>query len=226
MEALYLKVLEKSDIFRGFKQEEISELFDSINYRIKSYSQNEIIASEGDKIRELAIVLSGEVNVEKIYITGKVIKIKKMIQGDLIGHVSVFSDFNFYPSSITANNSVTILYIPQEDIINTCRSNVMFLNNFMRLISNQTIYLSNKLRFISYETIRKKLCYFILEEYKKQGSLKIKVYLKRKEMAETFGVTRPALSNELIKMKNDGLIDYKKNIIEIKDVYEIENELL
>jgi len=224
MESIF-KELENSQLFIGFNHNDIKELFGSINYRIKKYSKNEIIAFEGDEIDELGIILSGEVYVEKVYVTGKVIKVKKLSKGELVGHASVFSDYNYYPCTIVAKNDLEILYIPQDKIVDICLSSRQFLNNFIRLISNQTVYLSNKLKFISYDTIRKKISHYILDEYKKQKTFKLAVSITRKEMAETFGVTRPALSNEMINMKNEGLIEYKDNMIEIKNLDLLKQEL-
>ncbi|WBW97324.1 Crp/Fnr family transcriptional regulator [Oceanirhabdus sp. W0125-5] len=224
MESIY-KELESSQLFIGFNHEGIKELFKSVHYRTKNYSKNEIIAYEGDEIKELGIILSGEVYVEKVYVTGKVIKVKKLTKGELVGHASVFSDYNYYPCTIVAKNDLQILYIPQDKITDICLSSRQFLINFIRLISNQTVYLSNKLKFISYDTIRKKIVDYLLKEYKKQKTCKVIVSFSRKEMAEVFGVTRPALSNEMINMKNDGLIEYRDNIIEIKDLELLKIEL-
>ncbi|MCM1991860.1 Crp/Fnr family transcriptional regulator [Oceanirhabdus seepicola] len=224
MESIF-KVLENSQLFIGFTHKDIKDLFQSIDYRIKKYSRNQIIAYEGDEIEELGIILSGEVYVEKVYVTGKVIKVKKLSKGELVGHASVFSDYNYYPCTIVAKNDLEILYIAQDKIADICLSSRQFLTNFIKMISNQTVYLSNKLKFISYDTIRKKISDYLLKEYKKQKSLKLIVPLTRKEMAEVFGVTRPALSNEMINMKNEGLIEYKDNMIHIKNLELLKQEL-
>ena len=57
-----------------------------------------------------------------------------------------------------------------------------------------------------------------MEEYKKQGSNVIKVPLSRKEMAEHMGIQRPSLSRELIKMREEGIIEFDKKTITIKDM--------
>ena len=45
--------------------------------------------------------------------------------------------------------------------------------------------------------------------------------MDRNELAQTLGTQRPSLSRELSKMKNDGIIDFNKNIIDIKDLNRI-----
>ncbi len=45
----------------------------------------------------------------------------------------------------------------------------------------------------------------------------IQLGMTRKKMAESLGVSRPALSHEMMHMKKDGLIDYVNQSIEILD---------
>jgi len=63
----------------------------------------------------------------------------------------------------------------------------------------------------------------ILEEYKKQKNLKIKMPYSRKEMAEQLGVPRPSLSRELLNMKSEGIIDCDRNYITILDMDRFED---
>ncbi len=122
-------------------------------------------------------------------------------------------------------NKYRNLKIYDENVINMCMDNREFLNNFLRILSNQIVYLSERLKLISCGTIRKKIINYLLMEYKKQKTLKIKVFMTRKKMSEIFGVTRPALSNEMIIMKKEGLIEYKGDVIEIIDIFKLEKEL-
>ncbi|SHG94094.1 Crp/Fnr family transcriptional regulator [Tepidibacter thalassicus] len=219
------KELENSELFKGFDSEQIHNMLKKINYKIEEFSKGEVIAMEGENVESLGIVLSGEINVNKMYENGKQFQVKKIVCGDLIGHGFVFSDINYYSSTLISNDYSKILFISNENIIDLCMGNRKFLSNFVRLLSNQVIYLSERLKFISCGTIRQKIINYLLTEYKKQKTLKIKIFVTRKKMAEIFGVTRPALSNEMIRMKKEGLIKYKEDIIEIIDIYKLEEEL-
>ena len=94
----------------------------------------------------------------------------------------------------------------------------MFLKEFLTLLSLKSVTLSSKLNQISLKTIRQKICEFILIEYKKNGSLKIKLNMTKREWADRMGVQRPSLSRELLEMKKMGLIDYDFSYIYVKDL--------
>ena len=78
---------------------------------------------------------------------------------------------------------------------------------------------------LTMENIRQKISDFLREEYKKQKSHTIKVSLSRQEMSEHMGIERPSLSRELGRMREEGIIEFDKKTIIIKDM-EALNHLL
>lgn len=226
---IYLKSissrLENTELFKGFDSKQINNLLAKLDYTIKEFNKGEIIAIEGDEIKELGLVLFGEIDVKKLHENGKMLQVKKLISGDSLGHANIFSDINYYSSTLIASNNSKVMFIPNEAIVDLCMSNRQFFHNFVRILSNQIVFLSNRMKFISSGKIRKKIINYLFTEYKKQNNSKIKVSVTRKKMAEIFGVSRPALSNEMILMKKEGLIEYKDNIIEILDFHKLEKEL-
>lgn len=219
------KLLIDSQLFKDFDREQINNLLEKLDYKIKDFNKGEIIAFEGDEIKDLGLVLSGEIDVKKLHENGKMLQVKKLVSGDSLGHASIFSDINYYSSTLISNNNSKVMFIPNEAIVDMCMGNRQFFENFVRILSNQIVFLSDRMKFISSGKIRKKIINYLLTEYKKQNNLKIKVSVTRKKMAEIFGVSRPALSNEMILMKKDGLIAYKDSVIEILDLDTLEKEL-
>ena len=67
------------------------------------------------------------------------------------------------------------------------------------------------------------ICEFLLSEYKKQNSLEIKLNMTKQALADRFGVQRPSLSRELIKMKNENIINFDRKTITILDIDEIKS---
>lgn len=217
--------LKDCTLFKNFTEEEAEKILLSINYKVASFKKGGIIAFEDDPISSIGIILEGSIEVQKNYPSGKVVTINRMQKGNIFGEAIIFSTRKTYPSTIASSTDSKVLYINQDDIIKLCSSNKTFLHNFMKVLSNRILNLSNILRTLSYQTIRQKLASFLLDEYKKQKSLVIKVSSSRQEMADQFGTTRPSLSRELINMKEDELIDYDKKTITILDIDALEETL-
>jgi len=217
--------LDSCSLFKDFTIDETVKILSNTNYKIAKYKKGEVIALEDDPISSIGIILEGGIEVQKTYPSGKVVTINRLGNGQIFGEVIIFSNKKTYPSTIVSSLDSEILFIFQEDIIRLCSSNVTFLNNFMRVLSNRILNLSKILKELSYQTIRQKIASFLLDEYKKQKSSVIKINFSRQEMAEQFATTRPSLSRELINMKNDELIDFDKKTITILDLEALEETL-
>lgn len=212
-------------LFENFTIDDITNILSSTTYKITKYKKGETIALEDDPISSIGIILNGGIEVQKTYPSGKVVTINRLSNGHIFGEVIIFSNKKTYPSTIVSSGDSEILFISQGDIIKLCSSNVTFLNNFMRVLSNRILNLSKILKDLSYQTIRQKIASFLLDEYKKQKSLVIKIGISRQEMSEQFGTTRPSLSRELINMRDDELIDFDKKTITIIDLEALEETL-
>ena len=64
---------------------------------------------------------------------------------------------------------------------------------------------------ISKRTIREKLLAYLSVQAQIQNTRYFEIPLGRSELADYLCVDRSALTRELVKMRDDGLIDYDKN---------------
>lgn len=68
-----------------------------------------------------------------------------------------------------------------------------------------------KLGHISKRSTRKKLISYLSEEAKRQNSSSITIPFNRQQLADFLSVDRSALSNELCKMRDEGLLTFERN---------------
>ncbi|CAH2212701.1 Crp/Fnr family transcriptional regulator [Tepidibacter aestuarii] len=211
-------ILKSSVLFKNIVDDNLNDILSNINYKMKSFNKNELIAIEGDPLNSIGILISGNVEIQKIYPSGKTLTISTLSSGNIFGEVIVFSQKNTYPATLVPITSSEIMFISKEDILKICTINPDILKNFMSLLSNKILMLNKKVKTLSYQTIREKIASYLLDEYSKQKKLLIKIPYSRQEMSEQFAVTRPSLSRELIKMREEELIDFDRNTILIKDL--------
>ena len=218
-------------LFKDLTRSELQSLIVNINYSISDNCKNCIecrtciVALEGDICGSLGIVIQGELEVQKHYASGKVVTLAKLNKGKTFGEAIAFSETNIYPATIVASKGAIILYISKKDIIAMCSSYPKVLNNFMQLLSSKILLLNRKIKELSFETLRQKISNYLLSQYEIQKCSSLTLPMSRKSLAEHLGVQRPSLSREFINMKEDGLIDFNKNLVHLKDLDGIE-ELL
>lgn len=221
-----LQVLKKCLLFKNSNQSEIITLFENLSASKKSFEKNEIIALEDSDCSSIGIVLKGNVEIQKLYASGKAMTIERLKEGQIFGEVIIFSNQHTYPATIVASNKCKILFIKKDDILRLCSISTTFLQNFMTLLSNKILVLNRKLKIVSYKTLKQKIAHLLLEKYHEQKSPKIKLDYTKKEIAQSLGVERPSLSREFLSLKDKGIIELNKNSINILDLERLENILL
>ena len=212
-------------MFSKKSKEAILDIFKDTNYTLKKYSKNDIIAIEGDTCTSIGLVLEGNVDIKRM-LGSKVVHLSSFSKGGVFGEIIAFSDVNLYPATVIASSLSQIMFIDKKDFIKFCTHNEEFLGMFLNTLTNKIFLLNNSITNLTFNSIRQKICNFLISEYKIQKSKNIKLNITKEKLSESLGVTRPSLSRELINMKDDGLIDYNRSHIMILDLEAIENILI
>ena len=158
--------LEENNFFNNLNHEEIQKLISNIGYSVKAYKKGEIIANEEDECNSLGFVLEGAVEIQRIYLSGKQIIVKRLSNGDVFGEALIFSKKSNYPSTVVAFSECNILYISKSDILKLCTMDERVLGNFMSVLSNKILMLNSKIKSIAFKSIKHKVINFILEQAK------------------------------------------------------------
>ncbi|WP_069649408.1 Crp/Fnr family transcriptional regulator [Caloranaerobacter ferrireducens] len=221
----YIPVLRKTKFFRNFSDKDIITLFNENNYKIKDYPKRTIIYLQNQKCKSFDMILKGIVTIKTIDENGKVLTVSEFKTGDTIGGNLLFADCNNYPMMVEAKTETTLLHMDKELVLRFCHTDMNFSNELLRSISNKILIIGTKLKSVTMKTIRQQIIEFLVNQYYIQNTLEIKLNMSKKEWAEKLGVQRPSLSRELSKMKKEGLIDYNRKIIYIKNLDIIKNYL-
>lgn len=219
----HIKLLASSELFKDFSPAALLKLFENIDYTIKKYGKDDIIFIEDDECTTLSIILKGIVEIQRIDTSGKLMKIAEFTFGDVFGEVLIFSDHSRYPMTVSCKADSVVMHISRTSIVKLCQTETSFLYAYLRMISNKAYILNKKLKEVTLKTIRQKISEYIYNQSIKQNSLTVHVNMTKKEWADLIGVQRPSLSRELIRMKDEGIIDYDKDQIIIMDLDALED---
>ena len=83
------------------------------------------------------------------------------------------------------------------------------------MFSKKAYELNFKSKLLSQDSVRDKILFYLYQEKRLQKSNIIELKMSKEELANLLFMQRPSLSRELIKMKQDGLIDYDRWTITI-----------
>ncbi len=209
----------RSALFDGIGPQERGAMLGCIGYHVGTFKKGEIVAFEGENLRHIGIVLSGSVDMVKEDLWGNKTMLVRIRQNELFGETFACGDDNLSVVTFAVSENARVLFMPFSRVMHSCTMACGFhhrlIENMVRIIANKNRGLMQKVEVVSKRTIREKLLAYLSIQAQLQQSRYFEIPLGRVELAEYLCVDRSALTRELVKMKEDGLIDYDKNCFRI-----------
>ena len=202
-------------LFAGIKREDMGAMLHCIGYHISSFSRGEIIAFEGDHLKHIGIVLSGRVDMVKEDLWGNKTMLLRMGRNEIFGETFACGDDSLSTVTFLVSEDASVMFMPFSRVMHSCTMACGFhhrlIENMVRVIAGKNRELMQKVDVVSKRTIREKLLAYLSIQAQQQRQRYFEIPLGRVELAEYLCVDRSALTRELAKMKEDGLIDYDRN---------------
>lgn len=205
----------KSPLFDGISSEDRKTMLGCIGYHIGTFQKGDIVAFEEENIKHIGIVMAGSVDMVKEDLWGNKTMLVRMRKDELFGETFACGQDNLSMVTFVVSEDAKILFIPFNRVMHSCTMACQFhhrlIENMVHIIANKNRDLMRKVEVVSKRTIREKLLAYLSIQAQVQESRYFEIPLGRVELAEYLCVDRSALTRELAKMKEDGLIDYDKN---------------
>jgi CRP-like cAMP-binding protein len=215
----YFKSLVKIPLFQNIPPDQLQTMLLCLNPIIRHYGKGEIIVLAGDVYNGVGIVLSGSVMITKENAAGTRQIMGFSHMGDMFGEIAAFSSDNLWPATVYAHEHSAVMFLPPALIVGECSkmcpSHRTMIVNLLHLVSERAMRLNRKIQYMSIKTIKGKISHYLIELYRKTGSLTLMLPVKRNELADFFNVSRPSLSREMGLMKEEGLIDFHMSSVRI-----------
>ena len=139
--------------------------------------------------------------------------------GEMFGEGYAAPESGALLNDVVAVEDSSVIFFDVKRILTTCSSVCRFHNmivqNMFFAISDKNRKLVQKLGHMSGRTTRAKLISYLSEEAKRQGSSAFTVPFNRQQLADYLCVDRSAMSNELCKMRDEGMIRFEKSRFEL-----------
>jgi len=224
----WMDVLLKNQLFSNISRDELNDMLQSMGAYIATFKKNETITMENEELKGVGIILSGIVSVGKDTSSGDRLMMARLGQGDIFGEVAVYTGA-LWTATVRADQEASVLFLPAEKLLYTdneiCEGTYRFTLNMLYIIARKARELNEKLELVALKGIRKKISLYLIKQYQKNNKMEFMVPLKRGEMAEYLQVSRPSLSRELTRLKDEGLLDFEGRSFKLIDLDGLSREL-
>jgi CRP-like cAMP-binding protein len=209
--------VKENPLFSDIAFSDFERMIKCLNAETRTYRKNEVILRSGDTVNFVGLVLSGGVNIKKEDNDGRIVILTDLGISEAFGEVFACAGISQSPVTIQAAEDSEILFFNYRKIITTCTSACPFhaklIENMMRLVAQKNIELAQKIDILSKRTTRDKLlCFFDMH---RGAAKRFTIPFDREELAQYLCVDRSAMSNELCKMRSEGIIKFQRNTFEL-----------
>ena len=215
----YIPILKRTKLFSGVGEDDIASLLSCLGARKKEYKKGEYILREGEHIRDIFILVEGKIHIQKDDYWGNRSILSVISVGEMFGEGYAAPESGALLNDVVAVEDSSVIFFDIKRILTTCSSACRFHNmivqNMFFAISDKNRKLVQKLGHMSGRTTRAKLISYLSEEAKRQGSSAFTVPFNRQQLADYLCVDRSAMSNELCKMRDEGMIKFEKSRFEL-----------
>lgn len=211
----FIPVLKRTKLFSGVGDEDISTMLSCLGARLLTYKKGEYVLRQGEHLDDILVLAEGSLHIQRDDYWGNRSILGNIGVGEIFGEAYVAPESGTLLNDVVAVEDSAVFFFDVKRVISTCSSacrfHTMVVQNLFFAISEKNRGLVQKLDHMSRRTMREKLLSYLSEAAKKQNSADITIPFNRQQLADYLSVDRSAMSNELCRMRDEGLLEFKKN---------------
>ena len=211
----YIPILKRTKLFSGISEEDIESMLSCLDASVREFKKGEYVFRGGELIGQITVLLSGELHIQRDDYWGNRDIVNRISVGEMFGEAYIAPESGALPNDVVALEDSTVIFFNVKRITTvcsaSCRFHSMVIQNLFYALSEKNRVLVQKLGHISKRSTREKLMSYLSEQAERQNSASFSIPFNRQQLADFLSVDRSAMSNELCKMRDDGLIEFEKN---------------
>lgn len=224
--ANHIDILKNTSLFIGISVEEIKSLLPCLQSRILNISKGDYVFRIGDIVKNMYLLLNGSVHIVSEDFWGNKTIVSEETNTSVFGEVYACAGNHVSKISAYATKPCKILCMDPEKILQTCSKNCDFhtklITNLVQILANKNKKLNEKIFYMSERTTKRKLLSYFSAYSLETNSSSFTLPFNRQELADFLSVDRSAMSTELSKLREEGIIDYDKNHFVLNQKYTYE----
>ena len=198
--------MEQFPLFYGIEHHNLPAMLGCLGYKIEQYKKGEYISMEGEHLENIGIVLEGTVDMIKEDFWGNKTILMRMPKQTVFGETFICGTDAVATVSFYVSENAEILFLPFKRVMHTCTNACAF---------HHRLQLMKKVEVVTKKTLREKILAYLSQQAQLQGAEYFEIPLGRVELAEYLCADRSALTRELTAMKNEGVLDYDRNMFRL-----------
>ena len=210
-----MRQLQKSMLFRGMTEPEITRALQAMEAHEKRYEKGETLLTAGTITERMGLVLEGSVTIESNDAWGNRTIISHVGNGQVFAETYALLENEPMLVDVTASEDCRVLFL-RSGRIQSLNSSLepwalKYITNLLTISMHKNLILSGRSFHTAPKTIRGRVMAYLNSVSLQRQSWEFDIPFDRQQLADYLNVERSALSKELGKMQKDGLVFCRKN---------------
>lgn len=167
---------------------------------------------------QVGVILSGNLHLFHIDANGNSNLMENLGKGESLGLLNAIGGYRLHISAETTEQT-EILFLNVSQLLRknvlTAPVQIRFLQNLTLAVAQQAHRLTRKLEDSIRRSTRDRLQDYLSGQFHQAGNRTFSIPLNRQDLADFLFVDRSAMSNELCKMRDEGLLKFEKSKFEL-----------
>ena len=211
----YLAVLKNTPMFAGVEEAGITAMLDCLHARLRRYPKGAYVFRQGDRMEEIPILVQGCLHIQRDDYWGSRSILGRLGPGEMFGEAYAAPDSEPLRNDVAAVEDSVVLFFDVRRVLGGCAAacpyHTQVVQNLFFALCGKNRTLVQKLGYLSQRTTRDKLISYLSGEARRQNSADFTIPFNRQQLADYLSVDRSAMSSELCKLRDEGLLTFRKN---------------
>ncbi len=216
----FLPIIRSSTLFSGISAEELTAMLSCLDTKTESFLKDAFLLRAGDTAESIGLVLSGNVLIVQEDIWGNRNILSKAGPGQTFAAAYACAPGSVLNVSALAETPVTAMFLNVKRVLNVCPSacahHSRIIRNLLGELAEKNLRFGEKLTHMGQRTTRAKLMSYFSAEAQRLGTYEFDIPFSRQQLADYLAVERSGLSQELGKMRDEGLLSFRKSHFVLK----------
>ena len=207
--------LQRTMLFRGMSPEEIEQALSIMQAQEKKFQKGETIMLSGNTTHRMGMVLEGSATIESNDIWGNRTILSHVGKGQFFAETYALLKNEPLLVDVTANEDCEILFLRVDKMEQLNHSAepwaLKYLVNLLTISAHKNLTLSGRSFHTAPKSARRRVMAYLNSVSLQKHSREFDIPFDRQQLADYLNLERTALSKELGKMRNEGIISVRKN---------------
>ncbi len=213
-------MLEEIRLFKGMTADEREAALKLLQAHERSFEKGELLLSAGEPASEMGLVLQGSVSIENNDLWGNRVLLGIVEAGEFFAETYAMLPDALLLVDVRANEDCRVLFLRLAGLSGGPGAPVepwalKLALNLLTITAEKNLHLSGRSFHTAPKAARGRIMAFLDTASRQKSAQEFDIPFDRQQMADYLNLDRSALSKELGKMRDEGLIRFRKNHFEI-----------